>query len=120
LAAGKAIKKKAEKCMERMDGNRDMENRERKKKTVDGVRDLWDKKKDACNVLLDLQDDEVVKYIHALILDGATEADSLWVSMDMGRFDESMEQCKDALGGRRTLMQCFKDVMPKCIGKFEL
>ena len=90
--------------MECMDGNRDKENKERKKNAVDGVRDLWDKKKDACNVLVDQQDNEVVKYIHALILGGATEANSLWVSMDMGRFDEGMEQCKDAIGGRRALM----------------
>jgi hypothetical protein len=73
-------------------------------------KEQWQEKEKACSVLLDQQDDEVDKYIHAVIEEGKFKAHALWVKRDMERFDEDMEKCADALGERKPLMERFSSM----------
>jgi hypothetical protein len=81
--------------------------------TMDAVNKA-DKEK-ACHTLVDQYEDEVVKYIFALIDGKASNAEKLWVALDMDRFNEGMAKCEEALGGRKTIMDRFGDVLPKRI-----
>jgi hypothetical protein len=108
-----AVKAKAKPCIERMGGNKDFDDWSDKSIVKWVAQKTWQEKEKACNALVDQQDDDVVKYIHALIDCKATTVEKLWIKLDMGRFDEGTTKCEDALEGRRTLMGRFKDLMPK-------